>query len=67
MARSTEYDKARSVVRAAERLDEINREVAEILRAFPELRPFIQARVLRRERSPFAGLRAAGTWPRQFH
>jgi hypothetical protein len=38
MARSTGQGGARSVMKAAERLDEINREVAEILRVFPDLR-----------------------------
>ncbi len=44
MARPTGLGGARSVVRAAERLDEINREVAEILRAFPDLRSFADRR-----------------------
>ncbi len=44
MAQSTGQGGARSVMRAAARLDEIDREVAEILRVFPDLRVFHHGR-----------------------
>ena len=44
MARSNGQGGSRSVARAAARLDEINREVAEILRFFPDLRTFQRGR-----------------------
>lgn len=44
MARPTGQGGAGSVLRAAERLVEINREVAEILRVFPDLRSCARSR-----------------------
>lgn len=47
MARPTGQSGAGSVLRAAERLVEINREVAEILREFPDLRSWVRSRPTR--------------------
>ncbi len=69
MARSTEPGGARSVLRAAARLDEINREVAEILRVFPDLRASGQ-RHPRRPKVEHAACRVPRptvTLPRQIH
>jgi hypothetical protein len=44
MARSTGQGGPQSLMKAAARLEEINREVAEILRVFPDLRTFQRGR-----------------------
>ncbi len=68
MARSPGRDRLRSVLKAAARLDEINREVAEILRVFPSLRVLSEGLPRLRPRRALRGAsRSPAAFSRQVH